>query len=290
MTQLWRIHIRPGEKGFNTTLSYELCLKEKVIGVGWQVEADGLLSLEKYLQRLADTYPEESSAGTSAVRLLAQMGVGDLVWMRSRQGVYHLCKVKGPWEYRSAREYRDVDVVNIRTVRIVEVGVEIHVPGKVIACFRPPKTVQRIKDDTALDASERIWTRLTGGTVPPPRADSDIFSLISDKDCEDLISVYLQMQGWVVYPARRRADMPAYEFVLRHRSDSREAVVQVKTGGSTVDLGALPASIDVAFAFQPNGRYAGEHPRASIIKREDVLQFIASNPRLVPDAVLAWSQ
>jgi hypothetical protein len=290
MAQLWRIHIRPGEEGFDTRLSYELCLKEKVIGVGWQVDADGPLLLERYLQILAGTYPQEFAAARTAVRLLDQMSLDDLVWMRSPQGVYHLCKVKGPWEYRPRPEYQEVDVVNIRSVCIVEVGVSIHVPGKVIACFIPRRTVQRINDETALKASQRIWTRQTGGTPPPLDPSDDIFSLLSAKDCEDLISVYLQMQGWVVYPALRRADTLAYEFVLRHRLDFREAVVQVKTGWSVVDLGTLPSSVDAAFAFQPNGQYTGQNSKASLIKREDVLQFIAENPRLVPEAVSAWSR
>jgi len=216
------------------------------------------------------------------------MAFDDLVWMRSPQGVYHLCKVKGPWEYRTQPEYRKVDIVNIRPVQIVEVGVSIHVPGKVIACFRPARTVQRINDDTALFVSERIWTKGTGGVPSPPDREVDIFSLLSDKDCEDLISVYLQMKGWVVYPAQHRADTPAYEFVLRHRSDFQEAVVQVKTGWSTIDLGTLPSTMDIAFAFQPNGQYVGENPKASIIKREDVLDFIKSNPFLIPDAVRIW--
>jgi hypothetical protein len=232
----------PGDGEVDTALSYALCLSERVIGVGWQVDKDGPLPLETYMELGADAYEDQWWKGKSAVCLLAEMADGDLVWMRSPQGVYHLGKVKGPWEYR-----------------------------------------------TALEVSERIWTRLTGGTVSPLSDDIDIFSLLSAKDCEDLISVYLQMQGWVVYPAQRRADTLAYEFVLRHRSDHREAVVQVKTGWSAVDLGTLPPSVDVAFAFQPNGQYTGKNPRALIIKREDVLGFVAANPRLVPDAVLAWS-
>jgi hypothetical protein len=290
MTELWRIHIRPGGGEVDTALSYALCLKEGVIGVGWQVDADGSFSLEQYLKLCADAYSDSSwPSAKTAVGLLEQMSSGDLVWMRSPQGVYHLAKVEGAWEYRAQPEYREVDVVNIRPVRIVEVGVSSHVPGKVINSFIPERVVQRIADDTALEVSARIWTKLTGGTLMSPRGNADIFSLLSAKDCEDLISVYLQIQGWIVYPAQRRPDTLAYEFSLRHRSDFREAVVQVKTGWSAVDLGALPSSVDIAFAFQPNDQFTGANPKASIITREEVLDFIAANPRLVPDAVLVWS-
>ena len=212
----------------------------------------------------------------------------DLVWMRSPQGIYHLCMITGDWEYRDLPDNRDADIVNVRSVEIVEVGVSIHVPGKVIACFRPSRTVQRINDDTALAYSQLLWRKLNGQTAPEKTEGADLFSLISSEDCEDLIYVYLQAMGWIVYPAQRQSDTLAYEFVLRHRQDFREAVVQVKTGWSPVDLNALPLSVDVAFAFQVNGQYSGQHPRAVIINRDDVLRFVDLNPRLVPPAVNIW--
>jgi hypothetical protein len=289
MTQLWRIHIRPGGGEVDPALSYELCLKENVIGVGWQVDRDGPIPLKQYLQLCEDAYPDTWSSAKSAVGLLSVMSQGDLVWMRSTRGVYHLCKITGSWEYRTTREYRDVDVVNVRSVDVAEVGVSMHVPGKVISCFIPSRTVQRIGDETALAVSQRIWKKLNGENVASLGSDVDILSLISAKDCEDLVSVYLQMQGWVVYPTQRRADTLAYEFGLRHRCDLREAVVQVKTGWAAVDLSSLPSSVDVAFAFQANDQWIGENPKAVVIERKQVLDFIAANPRLVPDAVSAWT-
>jgi len=285
MTQLWRIHIRPG--GGDPARSYAYCLRKEVIGVGWAIDNDEPLPLERYLELCGDRYPD--GTGNKTVRLLAGMATGDLAWMRNTQGVYHLCKVRGPWRYEASPEARAVDIVNTRHVEIAEVGVEIHVPGKVIASFIPARTVQRINGDIALAASILIWNKLTDDHLPVALPTSDIFALISPKDCEDLISVYLQTQGWIVYPARRRSDTLAYEFVLRHRSDFREAVVQVKTGHSVVDLGAVPSSVDVAFAFQPNEQYVGKNPKAVLIKRDDVIDFISTNPRLVPDAVSGWT-
>jgi hypothetical protein len=189
MTQLWRIHIRPGEGRTDPVLSYGLCLDRRVIGVGWQVDKDAItpLSIEDYFKLGAVIYGEEWNSGKIAVGLLAKMELDDLVWMRSLQGVYHLCKVTGPWEYRDSAEYRDADVVNVRSVEIIEVGVSTHVPGKVIACFRPARTIQRIMDQTALTSSQRIWAKLTGQVVAPLSDSADLFSLISSEDCEDLI-------------------------------------------------------------------------------------------------------
>jgi hypothetical protein len=289
--ELWRIHIRPGSGRGDPVLSYALCLKDKIIGVGWQVERDQAspLSLDDYLRLGESTHGDHWPAGKIAVGLLASIQRDDLVWMRSPAGVYHLCRVKGPWEYRDRAENKDADIANVRPVEIVEVGVSAHVPGKVIACFRPARTIQRIRDQSALAYSERLWAKLTGRPVVDEQAgSSDLFSLISSEDCEDLVSVYLQAQGWLVYPAQRKADTLAYEFVLRHREDFREAVVQVKTGWSSIDLGALPSSVDAVFVFQPNGQYHGANPKAVVIRREDVLDFVAANPRLVPPTTQLW--
>ena len=219
--------------------------------------------------------------------LLLHMENDDLVWMRILKGSTSF-QISGPWEYRDQPDYKDADIVNVRPVEIVQVGVETHVPGKVIACFRAPRAVQRIRDDTALEFSQRIWSKLTGGTVQPLSANHDIFSLISAEECEDLVYVYLQTQGWIVYPAQRQSDTLAYEFVLCHREDFREAVVQVKTGGAPIDLGSLPSSVDVAFAFQPNGYFMGQNPKAVIIGRDEILRFISTHSKLVPRTILVW--
>lgn len=284
--QLWRIHIRPGSNG-SPARSYGFCLRKEVIGVGWPVDNDDPMPLERYLELCGEKYPD--GTGKSAVRLLASMAIGDLVWIRNTQGVYHLGKVRGPWKYEASSEARAVDILNTRHVDIAEVGVESHVPGRVIASFKSARTVQRINNDITLAASVLIWNKLTDDHLSVSLPSSDIFSLISTKDCEDLISVYLQTHGWVVYPAQRRSDTSAYEFVLRHRRDFREAIIQVKTGSSVVDLGALPSSVDVAFAFQPNGQYIGRNPKAVLITRDEILDFISANPRLVPDAVSEWT-
>ena len=121
MTHLWRIHIRPDG---DPVAAYSFCLREGVIGVGFQVEHDTAspLSIDDYLKLGADTFGDKWSNGRSMVELLTKMKLGDLVWTRSPRGVYHLCKIIGPWEYRDQPEYREVDVVNIRPVDIVQIG------------------------------------------------------------------------------------------------------------------------------------------------------------------------
>ena len=210
--------------------------------------------------------------------------------MRSPENIYHLCRVVGPWRYINHQNNVDADIVNVRPVEIVEVGPELDVPGSVIACFVPSRTLQRIKNENALDLSKLIWNRLAHHQYECPTVTHDLFDLISAKDCEDLIYVYLQAKGWLVYPSRCNPDTLAYEFALKHRKDHRVAVVQVKTGNAKIDLNRLPKSktIDIAFAFQPNNRYRGSNPKAVIITDLQIRKFVKKNPELLPLSVSVW--
>lgn len=289
--ELWRIHIRPTGGLNDPALSYSLCLKNKVVGMGWPVAFRGKkpLSLGEYRTRAKARYRKDPS-GQINTGLLQSISDNDLVWMRSPENIYHLCRVVGPWRYINRQQNLDADIVNIRAVEIVEVGPELNVPGSIINCFVPARTLQRIKNEDALDLSKLIWNRLSHYEYQCPTVRHDLFGLISAKDCEDLIYVYLQAKGWLVYPSKRNPDTLAYEFALKHRKDHRIAVVQVKTGNAEINLNKLPKSktIDVAFAFQPNDRYRGNNPKAVIITAMEIRRFIKSNPQLLPLPVSVW--
>src|SRR5215469_2786876 len=141
--QLWRIHIRPGGGGADPIASYALCLRKKIIGVGWQVNRQTTkpLSIEEYYKLCEEKYGDEWWNAKSNIDALGSMAIDDLVWMRSPKGVYHLCSIAGPWEYQDLPENKEADVVNVRPVKIAEVGVSAHVPGKV--CFDLYKFVSR---------------------------------------------------------------------------------------------------------------------------------------------------
>lgn len=290
MVQTWRIHIRPKAGKADAPYSFGLCLDRGVLGCGWAVDVaeDARLSPEEYL-KLNEV--EHGQGQSRTVRLLMGIEEGDLIWTRSTTGIYYLGKVVGPWEYRAGREYVDADVVNVRPVRFIEVGTEDQVPGSIVSCFRPSRTLQRIMDETANLYSRTFWGQSSGGSLETPgeAQPADIFSLLSAEDVEDLIFVYLQHLGWIVRPARRRAQTIAYEFTLVDR-EGREAVVQVKTGKTPVDLSMLPSSVAVAYAFQPNGIIKGSNPVVQVITREEVLGFMEQHPKLLPGTVQVWAR
>lgn len=86
----------------------------------------------------------------------------------------------------------------------------------------------------------------------------------------------------------------AYEFVAKRPSDGKLAIIQVKTGGSPVDLDALGraadhVSVSVAYGFQPNGHYTGTgSSKTSIIQRSSVIEFMQAHRTLLPAPVNIW--
>jgi hypothetical protein len=72
----------------------------------------------------------------------------------------------------------------------------------------------------------------------------------------------------MVLPGSHRSDTPAYEQVLISRDDGHRAIVQVKTGATSVDLEQLrkAAANDArAFAYSATDTYVGKRVGIHII-------------------------
>lgn len=117
-------------------------------------------------------------------------------------------------------------------------------------------------------------------------------SCLSAQDLEDLVAVYLQRRhGYLVLPGSRRPDTPAYEYVLLH-PDGHVAVVQVKSGWSTVprDADSLPVdSVDRVYVYSPTASY-GENPAPNVkaLTSEELIDFMRAEPTCLPPMVAHW--
>lgn len=260
--------------------------------MGWAVNwPEGMpKSWDNYVKLGSSKYGHQNWR-TNTGRFAREVKESDLIWTRSK-GIYFLARVCGPWNYRDRPANRDADIVNVRPVDMLKVGDASGVPGKVVACFRPTRTFQRIADPTATveQYSLFLFNRLAGRKVFPSRKGTyDVFSLLDDQDCEDLIWVYLQVHGYVVFPARRRHDAPTYEYVARHRRDGAKALTQVKTGNVPLNLeGDWPKDYKV-YLFSPNENYYGKCPPNVVpISRAEILSFMKTNRELLPTAISNW--
>ncbi|ACS84623.1 hypothetical protein [Musicola paradisiaca] len=278
---VFRIHIRPhgGSATLEDTFNY--CINNGVLGVGWQVELTPA-SWDAYLQE-AEKIHDNLQIPKYIKRWVSE---GDLVWTRNAKGMYYLAKVKSGWEYWMGAEAmeKDIDIANIFRVDIVPVSLDA-VPGKVIACFRPARTMQEIASGPAVEYSKYLWNKLTDRNdydVDHMMA-SDIFELLDDEETEDLVFLYMQAKGWFIVPNSRKKDTMSFEFYAIDPQTGSRALTQVKTGSVELNQDDYAEFDETVFLFQSKENYSGaSHSNVFCIKRRELLDFMHKSYSWLP--------
>lgn len=156
---LFRIHIRPGGGSAEMKTTFQYCLDEKLLGVGWRIEGPNTKDWDQYYREASKTHPDLNVCSY----IHKWVSAGDLVWTRSPAPCqYYLACVKSGWEYWSSHEARDqdIDIANIFHCQILPVEVDA-VPGKVVNSFRASRTIQEIADEAAFEYSKKLWNDLS---------------------------------------------------------------------------------------------------------------------------------
>lgn len=293
--QVWRIHLRPrgGGRGIDPEDSVKLCLQENLIGIGWPVDPaprdphdpDEVYSIAERMPNAYDALSLRSLR--QALNALASMEEGDLVWTRDTRGTYYLGRVTGSYRYYSGPANWSADIFSTVPADLQRVALPSSVPGKVVNSFRASRTAQRINGRAVNRYSDYLYRSFLGEDTLDLSGE-DIFEYLDAEELEDVLFVFLQRSGYVVFPNGRQADTMSYEYVVRDESTGDETLTQVKTGSSPVDLDGLPEDSS-AIVFQPNDRYIGTR-RESVrtVARHDLLEFMQREPHLLPDAVRRW--
>ena len=296
---VFRIHIRPDGGAGDPRLSFEYCLEHGVLGMGWGLpQAEPDLNWDEYYAAAVAHYGHADLDNVR--RLHDKVRQHHLIWTRDTAGIYYLARVMGPWQYVGSDQAIEADIINVVPCQIHRLQVD-EVPGKVVACFRPPRTIQAIRDKTIVAYSRLLWNLYAGIQHYPPEEQPirDIFALLDDKTTEDAVAIFLQSNGWLLVPGSRQANNMGYEYILIHRDKGQRAVVQVKTGHTELNLdhwAMFAAHLnDVAdantrvFLFQSYGNYTGEqHPSVQCIDPDELRQFLFANRSLLPRSISHW--
>jgi len=287
---IFRIHIRPRGGAANSEISVAYCLSENVLGVGWQTKSQKNGSTwEEYLREASEIYGAKQ---LSRVRYLKQnIKKDDLIWTRDTHGSYYLAKVESEWEYYTNEAAQKADIVNVVRCDIRKVSSVDAVPGKVIACFRPTRSIQRIGDPTAADYSSSLWNKMTKTEYYPVSegGQSNIFSCLNSEETEDVIFIYLQTKGWLVIPNSRKGDTMSYEFYVIHSETRAKGITQVKTGNTPLDRKDYANKAERVFLFQSNGIYRGEEVTGvTCLSPTEIEAFMHENREIMPSSITFW--
>lgn len=285
---IWRINL----KSAGNDPDY-FCIDNNLLGVGWPVDG-GYTGMDwnKYYDLGNKQYRSKGDKGWwPAVNAMHnRMNINDFCWTRDRNGIYYLGRISGDWEYCEADEYKQADIVNFRPCDWISVGGVDAVPGKVLNSFRAGRTVQRIHDQTVALYSHYVYA--DDFELPDDASDKlELFSLVSDEDCEDFVGMYLQLEhGYALIPSTCKKDTKNTEFVLKNYK-GEEAYVQVKQGKG-INKDEYPQASEHPrkwFLFSTNGEYYGKDKdhiycfEPSVIK-----EFVIKNQKVLSRRVQQW--
>ncbi len=274
---VFRLHVRPGGGFASMADTFAYCLKQGILGVGWLVdEIQETADWDTFYKVAVNIHKDLKTCAYIRERVQKD----DLVWTRDTQGNYYLARVLSGWEYFTTNESKDsgIDIGNIFRVTFERLTID-EVPGKVVACFRPNRTIQAIHDPTAVAYTKFIWNRKTGGAIYKFDLklidNPDIFSLLDSEEVEDLVFLYLQSQRWYVVPNSRKADKIAFEYEVISPETGKHAQVQVKTGNTSLNVDEYRNMTFPVILFQSNDRYHGKPtPNVTCISRGELEGFL----------------
>jgi len=173
----------------------------------------------------------------------------------------------------------------------MEVGAPDAVPGKVINSLNLQSTLQRVEGDTIREYSYMLYRRLSGaGEGSTDVRTENIFSLLRPEDCEDLVGLYLQEQGYRLIPSTCKTSTVNYEYVLKHSDTGEKAFAQVKRGGVPLNAEDYESLDGTVYLFTSGGAQHGEAPNVTFIDPGAIRDFLRENRQVLPDRILKWAQ
>lgn len=283
---VYRIHIKPSGGNDDMTMTFQYCLDNQILGVGYRIpDHDEIQNWDDYHDIAKDIHDE-----LNACKYIHDwVNEGDLVWTRDPKGKYYLARVTSGWEYWMSQEAieENIDIANIFRCEIREVELD-SVPGKIKACFRPRRMIQEIADKKARAYSRYLWNKLS--TEPFYEVSlseySDIFMLLDDEETEDVVFMYLQTKGYYVVPNSRKKDTMTFEYLLIDSSNFERAWVQVKTGNTNLNRDDYLDHGHKVFLFQSNEDYEGSgSENVTCIPKGELLKFMKLKKLLLPKSI-----
>lgn len=265
-----------------------------VVGAGWGLvdagEPDPLPDecgdIDRYLQHARTAFPGNDSMENSAHIFGTVMQPGDYCWMyESGTGEYWCCQialgVDGRFRYRTGGAFDTADLHLTRNCTWALAGAADAVPGVVRRAFAGPFGVVSA---IVTDAHEAVLAAEIALGLNQPAVNGNLFAIATPEDMEDLVALYLQFQGWMLFPSTAKRSMANYEFIFVHRDDGRRAGVQVKSGAQAFLDPQVAEEFAEYFVFMANPAaiVARGDARVQQIQRDVLETFARNNWYLLP--------
>lgn len=236
----WKLSIKPdNEPGYDP---FNLCKDKSLLGVGWseayeEIQASNLIEMKELVMRRYSQWPYPIR------KLLEEVKKGDHVWLHQK-GDYYLCRAED--EIISGLnidiDFIKYDLGHARRADWVKVP-EVFVSGAIQRGTIARRMIQKIniKPDEK-KCNDLIFDQLKNNKDWVPNIDESllvikmrqlnmdaIFSIMTPDEVEDMVSAFLQNEGWTLVKSTCFRSKPVFEFSMVNKS-SETCYVQVKSG------------------------------------------------------------
>ena len=290
---IWRINLKPGSA--NGIDPRKLCLTKGIVGVGWQInyQTEPIDWTTYESEAIKAYYNNGDKSWKPALNAIYyKMEIDDLIWTRDWQGIYYVGRITSKWYYDTSSECKLADMINVRKCDWQKVGTIEAVPGKIVNSFIPARTVQRVTGETIEIFSKYIYNKVSNNKFYKIKIadNSNIFSLLSSDDCEDILGLYLQLKkNYMLVPSSCKSDTMNYEYELINRTNGQKAVVQVKNGNVDLNIKDYSDIDSKVYLFTTKGKYIGEPTDEIVFMKPEIMeQFVFEKEKLMPKKIRNW--
>ncbi|QQS88386.1 hypothetical protein [Fusobacterium canifelinum] len=170
-----------------------------------------------------------------------KQGNENLIWLKL-DGEYYLAKISKDSKYiynQDSYVLNNLGASNqLTNIKWHKIGDESDIPGCISTSFIRGQALQRIQKDIALKISQILYNKyIESGyylTTKIKNNSKNFYSLLSPKDCEDLLYFcFYHKFKYVAIPSTNKTNTQTYEFVmLSPKNRERKIYIQVKNGDS----------------------------------------------------------
>ena len=236
----WKLTIKPDNiEGFDP---FQLCKDKSLLGVGWagaykENQATNIDDAKALVKAKYNKWPYPIKY------LLEDVKQGDHVWLH-QNGNYYLCKASDEIMIGESidKNFISYDLGHARKAQWITVP-EGYVSGSIQRGTIAQRMIQRIWiTEKEQEFHEILFNNLSTNPEWQPDINdsilkneiskmqiSDMFSLMSPDDVEDVVSAYLQSQGWLLIKSTCFRSKPVFEFTMQNKNHET-CHVQVKSG------------------------------------------------------------
>jgi hypothetical protein len=165
-----------------------------------------------------------------------------------------------------------------------------NVPGSVIRSFGPGATIQPVYDQSAAKYSSLLFGDLANETVSSDAGVSDILSLLSAEDLEDVVAIYLQLtKRLVMFPSTCKKDTMTIECLFADPQNGERIGLQVKSGDTPINVADYSSVGGKVILFAACGVYNGNpNSQCECLDPSEVRQFVSKHGSIMPARIQFW--